>query len=151
MTTQKQDRRAAELYEEIYKNVTMGAESITDLLPHVRGGALKNELGASHAGYEKLADEARRALVDMGVKPREQGAFTRLSAKAGVMMNTMVDDTSSHIAQMMIEGATMGTTDLLRKMHEFKCETSEPCHALNLAERTLQFEEDCIEKMKAFL
>ena len=67
------------------------------------------------------------------------------------MMNTMVDSTPSHVAQMIIEGATMGTTDLLRKINEFSCEAGEGSEAQKLARRAVRFEEDCIEKMKAYL
>lgn len=155
MATENQSRREAELYKEIYKNVTMGAESLTDLMSHVESGDLKTELGVELAHYEDLAKEARQALFDMGVKPKEEGLMTRMSAKAGVMMNTMVDATPSHIAQMVIEGSTMGTTDLIRKLNEYKCETGEGGHgggkAADLARRTIDFEEDCMKKMKAYL
>ena len=77
--------------------------------------------------------------------------MTKLSAKAGVMMNTMVDSTPSHVAQMIIEGTTMGTTDLLRKINEFSSETGEKSEAETLARRAIRFEEDCIEKMKSYL
>lgn len=154
MANQYQSRREAELYQEIYKNTTMGAESLTDLIARVETGDLKTELGVELAQYENLAREAKTALSDMGVTPKEEGLMTRMSAKAGVMMNTMLDATSSHIAQMVIEGSTMGTTDLYRKLNEYRSETGEKGAAhkvTELAERTISFEEDCIEKMKAYL
>ncbi|MBR4872330.1 MAG: hypothetical protein IKV00_00695 [Clostridia bacterium] len=151
LETQNQSRREAELYQDVYKNVTMGAESLTDLMRHVNEGDLKTEMGVELAQYETLAKAARQALTDLGVTPREQGAVTKLSAKAGVMMNTMVDSTPSHVAQMVIEGTTMGTTDLLRKINEFSCEAGEGSEAQKLARRAVRFEEDCIEKMKTYL
>lgn len=155
MTTQNQGRREAELYQEIYKNVTMGAEALTDIIDRVGDGDLKTELGTELAGYEKLASEARQALFDMGITPREQSAVAKLSAKAGMAMNTMMDSTTSHLAQMTIKGSTMGTTDLLRKINEFECEIKEGGkefqNAVDLARRTVDFEEDCIEKLKAYL
>ena len=154
METQNQSRREAELYQEIYKNVTMGAQSLTDLIGRSRGD-LKTELGVELAGYEKLAEEAREALFDMGVTPREQGVIAKLSAKAGMAMSTMMDTTTSHLAQMTIEGSTMGTTDLLRKINEYECEAGEKGEGaekvLNLARRTVDFEESCIEKLKTYL
>lgn len=155
MAAEYQSRREAELYQEIYKNVKMGAESLTDLMSHVDTGDLKTELGVELAQYESLAHEAKQALFDIGVTPKEEGLMTRMSAKAGVMMNTMLDATPSHIAQMVIEGSTMGTTDLIRKLNEYRCETSEKGTAsrkvTDLAQRTIDFEEDCMKKMKAYL
>lgn len=155
MATEYQGRREAELYQEIYKNVKMGAESLTDMIARVDTGDLKTELGVELAQYESLAHQAKTALLGMGVTPKEENFVTRVSAKAGVMMNTMLDATPSHIAQMVIEGSTMGTTDLIRKLNEYRCEadgTDKESHeVVRLARRTVAFEEDCIKKMKAYL
>ena len=153
MSTENKRRREAELYQEIYKNVTMGAESLTDLIARTDLGDLKTELGVELAQYESLAREAKQALLDMGVTPKEEKLVARLSAKAGLRMNTMLDATPSHIAQMAIEGSTMGTTDLYRKLHEFRNETEAngEAGAVALARRTVDLEESCIEKLKSYL
>jgi hypothetical protein len=145
--------REAELYEEIYKNVKMGADSTVDMIKRLSDGDLKAELGRQVAQYEALAHEAKTALLDMGETPREEGLMTRMSAKAGVMMNTMIDSTPSHIAQMVIEGCAMGTSDLIKKINECERQGGEQdCEkARKLADRAIAFEEDCAEKMKAYL
>ena len=143
--------REAELYEEIYKNVKMGADSTVNMINKLESGELKTELGRQLSEYEKLASEAKEALISLGEEPREENIVTRMSAKLGVAMNTLIDSTPSHIAQMVIEGCAMGTSGLIKKMHE--CEEGKcGCgKAKNLAERTVAFEEDCAEKMKAYL
>ena len=153
MSTENKRRREAELYQEIYKNVTMGAESLTDLIARTEAGDLKTELGVELAQYESLAKEAKKALLDMGVTPKEEKLVARLSAKAGLRMNTMLDATPSHVAQMVIEGSTMGTTDLYRKLNEFRAETETDgeAKAVALARRAVDFEENCIEKLKSYL
>ena len=152
MATEYKSRREAELYEEIYKNVKMGASSIIDLTSRVEGGELRAELSRELEGYEGLAREARQALDELGVTPKEESVVARLSAKAGLMMNTMLDATPSHVAQMVIEGSTMGSTDLRRKLKEFCAEVGEESRkAEALARRAVEFEEDCIEKMKTYL
>lgn len=153
MATEQNKSREAQLYEEIYKNVKMGADSTVNLIGRLSDGELKTELGRELAEYEELAHEAKTALFNMGETPREEGFVTRMSAKMGVMMNTMLDSTPSHIAQMVIEGCAMGTSDLIKKVNE--CESAsdgKTCReAKALANRAVQFEEDCAEKMKAYL
>ena len=152
MTTAKNKSREAELYEEVYKNVKMGAESTVDMMAKIADGPLKTELGRELGEYEKLASEAKSALVSMGETPKEEGFFTRMSAKAGVMMNTMIDNTPSHIAQMVIEGCAMGTSGLIKKINDCERADGESCkQAKALADRVVAFEEDCAEKMKAYL
>ncbi len=135
------------LYEEIFKGCKMGADSVVDLLPKVKDEALKTELTTQLSRYEDFADRARSELLSRGVTPKEEGLVTRLSAKMGVMMNTMIDATSSHIAGMIMEGCTMGTTDLLKAVHAH----GEDSSASSLAREVISFEEEAYEDMKRFL
>ena len=76
--------------------------------------------------------------------------LSKMGVKMGVMMNTMMDNTSSHIADMMIQGATMGITDTTKLVRENE---NSPCseEALALARRIIKYEEESIERLKEFL
>ena len=65
-------------------------------------------------------------------------------------MNTMTDSTTSHLAQMVIEGATMGMTDMTKIVREYE---NAPCSedALKLARKIAEFEDGSIESLKKFL
>ncbi len=151
MAKQNETVGEAALYQEIYKNVKMGASSTADMIAKLSDGELKTELGRQLGLYEALAHEAKTELFELGEEPQEEGLMTRLSAKAGVMMNTMIDSSPSHIAQMVIEGCAMGTSGLIKKMHECEEQSGSCGRAEALAERTVAFEEDCAQKMKAYL
>lgn len=153
MATVQNKTREAELYEEIYKNTKMGAESTIDMMKDLTDGALKTELGRELAEYEKLADEAKTALLNMNEMPKEENIMSRMAAKMGVKMNTLVDPTPSHIAEMVIKGCAMGTSDLTKKINQCEREANNTAvkDALALARRTVEFEEDCAQRMKAYL
>ena len=152
MATEQPKNRDAALYEDIYKNVKMGASSTVDMMNKLEDGDLKTELGRELAEYESLAKEASEALVSMGEQPKEEKLMSRMAARAGVMMNTMIDSTPSHIAEMVIEGCAMGTSDLVKQLNAYEREGGETDgKARKLAERAVRFEEDCAEKMKAYL
>lgn len=76
--------------------------------------------------------------------------MTKLSAKWGMMMNTMRDSTSSHLAEMMVEGATMGVNDLLKQLREAE-NTTVSERALRLGRDVCKFEERTIEEMKTYI
>lgn len=149
----KNKSREAELYEEIYKNARMGAESTVDMMKNLADGELKTELGRELSEYQSLATKAKHALLDMGEEPKEENFLSRMAAKMGVKVNTMMDSTPSHIAEMVIKGCAMGTSDLMKKIND--CKNCDDCDALKkaraLAEQTVAFEEDCAERMKAYL
>ena len=125
----------------------MGADSLVNLLPKVNDEGLRNEITAQLERYEEFASKAREQLFDLDVSPKEENAFTKISAKMGVMMNTMLDATSSHIAQMIIEGCSMGITELLKVVHAYGTKDD----AEQLARDVISFEESCSENMKKYL
>ena len=68
----------------------------------------------------------------------------------GIQMNTLTDTTVSHMAEMMIQGSTMGITDMTKKVREFEGDGC-PDRALRLGRDLISFEQENIEKLKAFL
>ena len=146
-TAQKEKISTQELYQEIYKGCKMGGESIVNLLPKVNDEGLRSELTAQLERYEEFASKAREQLFDMDKTPKEENLLTKLSSKMGVMMNTMIDATSSHIAQMIIEGCSMGITELIKAIHAH----DEKDDAEKLAREVVSFEESCTENMKKYL
>ena len=142
--------RLGELSEAMYKNVKMGSDLTLTLLSKVKNEKLKSEMTEQLSGYEKYAEKAKGLIRSAGDEPHEESAFSKWMAKMGITMNTIADSTTSHIAEMMIQGSTMNITDLLRKIHESEADCGGR-EELNLARDIVSFEERNIEKMKAFL
>ena len=142
--------RTSELIQAVYKNVKMAGDSILNLMPHVKDEKLKSDMTVQLSAFEAFASRAAKLLADEGVKPETEGALTKLSAKWGTLMNTMRDSTTSHLAEMMIEGATMGANEMLRELRETEnSNTSES--ALRLARDVCAFEEKIVKEMKSYL
>ena len=139
------------LASEVYKNTKMGAESITDLLGHVRDEKLRLEMTAELDRYEELASSAATLSREGGAEPKQEGAMTRAAVKMSMAVNTMTDSSASHIAEMMIQGANMGVTDLRRAISAEERSGEPNREAVALARETVSFEEGTAEKLKAFL
>ena len=135
---------------ELYKNMKMGSDSIINLMPKVDGKELRQELTAELNRYEELSKEIAKEIYNGGEEPKEENILAKLGAKMGMAMNTMMDSTDSHIAQMMIEGATMGITENTKLIHEYE---NKHCseRSLKLARETVSFMEDSVERMKKYL
>ncbi|MBE6555451.1 MAG: hypothetical protein E7663_04370 [Ruminococcaceae bacterium] len=134
----------------IYKNVKMGADSIINLLPKVKDDSLRSMMTLQLDGYEKYATRAEEALAAAGVAAKEESIVARVSARMGMAFNTMIDSTTSHIAEMMIEGSNMGVTDLLKLLNNFDT-CGEDSEAVRLAREILRFEERNLEMLKPYL
>jgi hypothetical protein len=132
----------------IYKNTKMGADAIINLLPKVKNDALRSDMTMQLDGYEKYAARAEEALMLRGVKAKEENLLTRMSARAGMAAKTMMDSTTSHIAEMMIDGSNMGITDATKLLNNYDTKDDE---AVRLARDVVRFEEHNLEMMKRYL
>lgn len=139
-----------ELLQDIYSNVKMGSDSIINLLPKIKDDDMKTLMTTQLDQYEKYAQDAKNQLVAQGILPKEVNPVSKLSAKIGMEMKSLQDNTTSHMAEMMVQGSTMDVTDLLQKISVYE-QYSECCNSVRLAKEIVAFEEKNIEKMKQFL
>ena len=146
----KEKNATESLLGELYKEMKMGADSITDILSRVKDGKFRTELTRQIEEYGKFTKAAHDRLCDQGVTPKEEGIMARMSAKLGMAMNTMTDSTTSHLAQMVIEGNTMGITELTRLVREHE-NTSCSEGTLALVRDAIRFLEDAVERTKEYL
>lgn len=140
----------AELLQALYQSLKMGSDAMVSLLPKVRSAPLRETITAELNRYEELAKAIADRLYGDGQTPEEKPWTAKLSAKLGMAMNTVMDSTDSHLAQMMIEGATMGITEntkLLRQYESTNCSEQ----SLSLAKKTVRLMENTVERMKAYL
>ncbi len=143
-------KQTAALLKAVYKNVKMAGDSILNIMPKADDEKLKGDMTVMLSAYEAFASRAAKLLAEEGVKPEEENLMTRMSAKMGSVMNTMRDSSSSHLAEMMVEGATMGVNDMLKQIRESE-NTSVSESALRLARDVCEFEEKTAADMRAYL
>ena len=150
MSEQNSKAATKKFLMQLYKNTKMGADSIIDIMPKVANEELKTELTSELEHYEGFSKEIKTMLFDLGIEAQEENAMTKMMTKVGISMNTMLDASASHIADIMIQGATMGVTDTTKLVREYE-NTSCSEDALALAKKIIHYEESTLEKLKEFL
>ena len=146
----------AELANHIYKTSKMGAQSISDVLPKIQSNSSKekekfiSELTDEFSEYEKINAKAAHMLNEMSVRPEEENFMAKMSAKAGIALNTMNDPGISHVAEMMIQGLSMGVTDTTRRVRKASEDKCDP-EALRLGDEFISFQERSVDAMKKYL
>lgn len=74
--------------------------------------------------------------------------FDKLKTYLMINMQTMSDKSTSHLAQMLIEGSSMGVTNALQDLRKYEDADTE---ILRLMRKLYKFEEKNVETYKAFL
>ena len=90
-------------------------------------------------------------LVDFGAaggQPHAKNPMGRLGMWMGIQMNTMTDDSASHIAEIVIQGATMGVIETMRDRAALASANAE---AQGMAAAFIKAQEEDIEAFKKFL
>lgn len=137
-----------ELVSSVFKNSQMGVVSITKLTETVKDDKMLEELYSELAEYKKINSRAADKLRSLGEEVKEVGTAAKLSSDIAVGMNTLIDRTPSHIAEMMMQGNMMGVIKSI-KMIKAHPEAEKEC--LNLANDLLKHEERNITELKRFL
>jgi hypothetical protein len=150
MATVTLKNSTVELLSKLHKNMSMGKDSTLDLLEKVRDPKLKSDMTHQLNGYEGFLGKINEHLQAIGEQAKEESLLTKMSAKVGTTFNTLMDDSPSHIADMMIQGSTMGMTDTTKLLRDY--ESTDASEAtLSLARAIIKFEEENIERMKKHL
>ncbi len=134
----------------VYKCGKMGSDSSVNLMKSVKSDELKSDMTAVLNGYQKFATNSARELRRMGADPKEESVMTQMGSKIGIMMNTMMDSSPSHIAEMVIEGANMGITDMQATLNHYG-ESSCSEEAIQMVKGSIAYNEKVIADMKKYL
>ena len=137
-----------DLLSHVYQTAEMGQDGIRSVLRCSQNPDLNKALLRQMEEYDRLHNAAERMLLERGVQPEGVGAMAKMSSEMMSAMKTMVDSSATKIAEMMIQGSTMGVTKSLRTLRD--CGTAEE-PVRQLAEKLLKTEQSNIEEMKGFL
>ncbi len=151
-TEAKEKTYSVTLAEEVYKNLRMSIDSMLTVMPKVKDAEFKSKLTGYIDRAEKLSSDAAAYLHENGGELKEENLLTRTGAKLGIQMNTLADPSLSHIAEMMIQGMTMGVTDITGYIHDAEeAGVRASDRALTLARAVVEFEENANEEFKKYL
>lgn len=137
-----------EMLDYIHKTAEMGRYGILTVLDRAGEPKLRAALEQQLTEYAEMMDASARLLEGRGKRAKELGSMAKMAARMSARMQTMMDPSPEKVAEMMIQGNTMGMTKSLRHIHDFARGDTQ---VQDLAEKLLKTEEANIEQMKKFL
>ncbi len=140
--------RNTEFLNKVYKNSKAGSESISYLKDKIDDQNLLSDLQYQHMEYQDIQNRATVELSKCGAVPKEQGPMAQISMWSGVQLNTIMDKSPDKIAEMMMQGSTMGIIDMVRTIKQFP---DAPPASKKIGEDLIKLEENSMQKMKQYL
>ena len=96
----------------IYQNSQMGVETIEQLEKIVEDKDFKRYLKEKYEGYCKIHKDAKEKL-------NSHGYDEKIRTYLMINMQTLTDKSTSHIAEMMMIGSTMGIINAIRNIADY--------------------------------
>ena len=140
--------QTVQLLQRTLENARMGEDAFGQLLDKTMDQRLRQELMYQQEQYRDIIHNAEAQLYEAGGEPEPKDGFARAGAWMGMEMGTMFDRSTSHVADMVIQGATMGVIEMTKARSEL---TEADERAQGVASDFVARQQDGIERMKAFL
>lgn len=136
------------LLQEIVRAARDGAEGLSLVMEKTDNQALRQLLGEEKGQYAAAEQEAGQLLISHGGRAEPESMMNRAGMWMGMQMNTLMDKTPSHLAELLITGNTMGIVSLIRTKNSLP-EADQA--SIELFNRMIALQSDGIERAKAFL
>lgn len=140
-----------ELYKHIYQDSEMGKFTLSKLLEELKekDNKIKSVVEDILKQYEDFYKEAKSYLLSYDETLKENGMMAKMGASMGIKKEVRSDNSDSSIAEMLIQGLSMGSLDMEKKIGNYEKEVNKD--QLKFAKSFLSFQEDAITELKKFL
>lgn len=140
--------QTAKLLDAVAKNAQTGAIAIEDLLPKTQDEQMRSELRSQHEQFVAVHRSAEKMLEACGETAPDPSLMTKMGMWMGTQFNTALDRSGAHLADIMIEGLTMGVIDTTKARNDNPDANAE---AQGIAASFITQQQDSIDRMKRFL
>ena len=144
-----ENKKNSEVLAEIYRNAQLAITSIVDIMPEIVDSGIREEILREHEEYEKICSRAAELALKKNIDIKEPGAMKKAMMWSAIKMNAAVDNSSQHIAAMMIRGTVTGITSL--KTSQTDAGNDLDIEVAQLLRDLIALEEANEKKLKKFL
>jgi len=134
--------------DELNKGACMGRDAIHFIFDKVEDDGLKNELDVQYNKYKEISDKICELYPEYSEgEPHKTNAMNKVMTWYGIEMRTMMDNSTSKIAELLLQGTNMGIIEgrkLLNHKH-----ADEEVNAL--VREYVDMQEQAVENLKKFL
>ena len=137
------------ILDEVNKGATMGMDAISYVSEKVTDDKFKNVLDTEYNKYQEISERVNDLYSNYTDKePHETNAMNKMMTWYGIQMKTMVDDTTSKLSELLMQGTNMGIIEGRRLLNQNQ--NIEP-DVKNILNDFVVMQEDSVETLKKYL
>ena len=137
------------ILDEVNKGATMGMDAISYVKDKARDFKFKEVLNTEYNKYKKISERVNNLYSNYTEKePHKTSTMNKLMTWYGIQMNTMMDDTTSKLSELLMQGTNMGIIEGRRLLNENENASPDVKSILN---DFVVMQEDSVETLKKYL
>ena len=142
------EQDTVKLLRECDAGITMGVDSIGDVLDHVKDETFRKVLTDCKVEHEKLKQELDLLLQKYHDDGKAPNAIAKGMSWMKTNMKLAMEDTDATIADLMIDGCNMGVKSLNKYLNQYKAadEVSK-----DITKRLIHLEEQLTHDIRKYL
>lgn len=134
--------------DELNKGACMGRDAIHFILEKVNDEKLRKELTRQYEGYKEINEKICNLYPEYSEKePHKTNAMNKVMTWYGIEMRTMTDDTTSKLAELLMQGTNMGIIEGRRLLNHNDINDE----VKDIVQEYVDMQEQAVEKLKRFL
>ena len=137
------------ILDEVNKGATMGMDAISYVSEKASDEQFKEVLDVEYNKYKKISEQVNNLYSNYSDKePHETNAMNKMMTWYGIQMKTMVDDTTSKLSELLMQGTNMGIIEGRRLINQNDDAAQD---VKNILHEFVTMQEDSVETLKKYL
>lgn len=137
------------ILDEVNKGATMGMDAISYVSEKAEDNDFKKVLDTEYNKYKDISNRVNNLYDNYSSKePHKTNAMNKMMTWYGIQMKTMVDDTTSKLSELLMQGTNMGIIEGRRLLNQNQ--NIEP-DVKNILNDFVVMQEDSVETLKKYL
>lgn len=137
------------IYREIQRNTEMAMKALDAVTDKIYDDRLAAVVAEQELQYSRLHDRAVQNLVDGKAQTCRENAMENMMLRFGIGYNTLLNTSTSHIAEMIIKGSNNGVLEMEKVLAHNEEFAGSPCRSL--AKELIEMENANIRTLKEYL
>ena len=137
------------ILDEVNKGATMGMDAIEYVSEKAKDSDFKHVLDVEYNKYKDISRRVNNIYDNYSSKePHETSAMTKAMTWYGIQMRTMMDDTTSKLTELLMQGTNMGIIEGRRLINENPNAADD---VKGILHDFVVMQEDSVETLKKYL
>ena len=107
------------ILREVQKNTQMAMQAIDSISSKIYDDTLSAQVAKDSMRYGEIYNRATNELLQGKAECYKETGYQEMMLRGAIKANTMLNSSTSHVAELLIQGTNRGLTDMWKIMNHY--------------------------------